>query len=137
MQAWFFLPVPSRMHAAIRARNGSANFGGGSSPRLSGSGWPPRLCGGLGKPAACLGQIPLEKPASGSQQTCTFISERHVWPSVRARRLPTMGSTIQSRLPPCLLCRQIIILAITALVVFHRELTAHQGSKGPTKRNEP
>ena len=25
MQAWFFLPV--RMHAAIRARNGSANFG--------------------------------------------------------------------------------------------------------------
>src|ERR1700730_10713115 len=50
-------------------------------------------------------------------------------PSVQACRLRTMGSTIQSGDSLMSVMPSIIVLAITALVVFHRELTAHQGSK--------
>jgi hypothetical protein len=51
------------------------------------------------------------------------VSTRHEWFSVQPRRLPTMGTTMQSG--DCLMSAMpsIIVLLITALLVFRRELT--------------
>jgi ABC-type molybdate transport system substrate-binding protein len=61
--------------------------------------------------------------ADNIQHKTAGFSTRHEWLSVQPHRLLTMGSTIQSGGSLMSVMPSIIVLAITALVVFHRELT--------------
>ena len=60
--------------------------------------------------------------ADNIQHKTAGFSTRHEWLSVQPHRLLTMG-TIQSGGSLMSVMPSIIVLAITGLVVFHRELT--------------